>query len=526
MARSGMLEVIDRLAAAVIDLEQRCRMPSPQPRRLCLNDICGRRRQCRLLRLGFDCLWTAWHLRVRDCTSAAGRREAYLKLGRRTMPRSVETLEQQRLDLLQIVQEELRHQAGQRVCGLWRPGATAPARIPASVASDVSASTATAGAPRALARAAHAAAQVQARATQLYPSPDMIPLEHFDVEARGVMTREQSAFSDTVREVASMFTREQAALRHLVTKWERGHRRLVLKTAHDALRHPLLGVAYALPDDTYGLVIQLPRDVQAAASAVAEPERRRMQLIADRSQPSALKQVFKGLKEVEATFLALSVYCEFWTSELLLRSGQPPLLAEQARSFALASHWAAAARAEACGQLVLDTTAQSPVGFFDADDPIMQATQAGRDARILGRRMGGLDTSADANDVRWRSRSGVRAVSHCQDCGQLERRGHPIGAASVHVHRPPSRRVRLSKGAPVRDSAPNLGVRQRHPLQHLLRLPVVAGRPGAARAAGSTRARCDRPMRAGRAAARPSDGRTAAAACKTGGGIADRLSGH
>lgn len=417
LARSGMIESIDRLAAAVERLEQR------------LQDAIDDQAGClsgSFLEGGVKAACYFWDLIaygpfgifVYDTVFkplGAEKLQAYL----RAVPynaKGLNGLETQRVGLLQVAKKNCGIKLGSEFVAFGGPAQRLKRAIQAALVDAIPPSLALQR-PTVLRTLPH---KVK-RAPQLYPSPDMIALEHFDVEGRGVMTREQSAFSDTVRETGSTFTREQAALRHLVTKWERGPNRLILKAAHDALTAARLGAAYELPEDSYGLVIQLPRDVQAAASAIAEPERRRMQLIADRSQPSALKRVFKGLKEVEATFVALSVYCEFWTSELVLRSRQPPYLAERARSFALASHWAAASRAEACGQLVLDTTAQSPVGFFAADDPIMQATQAGRDARILARRMGGLDVSADANDVRY-----IREVA-----SELFRIAKIAGAASA-----------------------------------------------------------------------------------------------
>jgi len=241
------------------------------------------------------------------------------------------------------------------------------------------------------------------RASQIYASPEMLPTGSYDIETADVVTRERSSYSDTVREMSSVFTREQAVLRHLLAVWERGTHRLIFKTAHLLPRPTLdgLGVVHRAPHDAYALVLQLPRDVQAAASEVPELQRRQMSLIADRSQTSALRRIFKGLKECEATFAALAVYSEFWTGELVRRGQMQNTLAEQARSFAQSSHTAAALRAEACGQLVLDTTAQSPVGFFDDNDPMLKATQAGLDTGVLARRLGGLDTQTDAAGVRW-----------------------------------------------------------------------------------------------------------------------------
>jgi len=240
------------------------------------------------------------------------------------------------------------------------------------------------------------------RAGQLYPRVETFPSDTYDIETAELLTREKSAYAETVREVSHMFSREQATLRHLIDLWERGPTRLVLKTAHASSQaFPTLGVAFAPLRDSYGLVLQLPADVQLASEALSESDRRRMQLISDRSQLSALKRVFRGAKEAESTFAALAVYSEFWTDELVRRGRAANSLAEKARSFAQASHVAAGIRAEACAQLVLDTTPQSPVGFFNDSDPIFKATQQGRDAFILARRLGGLNNATDALGIRW-----------------------------------------------------------------------------------------------------------------------------
>ena len=402
MARQGMLESLDRIRDAVINLENKLTAAIADNQGVFARMMGAGS----LEKVGYyvwdSFAFSPWGYLLHEIALRASGAERLTNklLDAVGLKESVQTLEQQRLGLLQIVLVNVGTKLGSEFVAAASRAQMLRQSIAQALLRTVSASTATAGLKplRVLRQLPHKSK----RATQLYPGPEVFPIETYDVEAADFLAREKSAFSDTVRETSSMFTQEQAVLRHLVPMWERSSNRLVLKAAHaPSTNFATRGVAYTPPQDSYGLVLQLPSDVQRVAEALSEADRRRMRLLADTSQPSAMKRIFQGAKEAESTFAALAVYCEFWTGELVRRGRASNSRAEQARSFAQASHVEAGARAEACAQFVLDTTPQSPVGFFDDDDPIFKATQQGRDARILVRRLGGLDTSTDAIGVRW-----------------------------------------------------------------------------------------------------------------------------
>ena len=254
----------------------------------------------------------------------------------------------------------------------------------------------------------------------LYPSPDVLTIDALDVETQSIMVRESSPLKDAVQDIRSTFRRESMAMRHLVPDWERTNAaRLIVKTAHTS--NPALGSAstrYAPPPDSYSLVLQLPADILNEATYVSERHRRGMSLVADRRSRSALQALVPTLKDDEHSFMALSLFAELWTDELVAQAQTNATQVEYMRTMFHSPIASACNRAAACARLVLETTEQAGNGFFPRDDPMLIATQTGRDAARFGMRLH-LDGRSGSTDMR-RARSVAKALAVF---GTLESKG-------------------------------------------------------------------------------------------------------
>lgn len=231
--------------------------------------------------------------------------------------------------------------------------------------------------------------------TLLFPAPDALVLDVVEFESEETFIREHSNFKNAIDDTRTTFQRERKALSHLQRTWNNNGARLVILCGHVVVAGTVgLGMRVALrnrllrpPVDAYSLVVLLPEDVRRASVQLDEATKRRMRFIADRRSTSAIQRVSKTLEESETSLIAVSLFSELWTSELVMLADVPDTTPVFVRSTLQSTSARAAERAIACADLFLVVTEGEQPQFFNSNDPLLRATLAGRDAARLGRRM-------------------------------------------------------------------------------------------------------------------------------------------
>ena len=214
----------------------------------------------------------------------------------------------------------------------------------------------------------------------------------------------------------SVIAKSAVALRNLLDTWESQYesrcRFLHVLESNSQLRD-IFGVDSAqrnrlLPIiDTFALVLQQPRDVGAAVATAALTQRRKKQLeYVSKRHNSALttrnRTLFDALNlpNTEAAFIALSLFAEFWTDELVTLTASQSSDSARITMVMQPASARALRRLALCAEFILETTKRIDVGFFEAGDVALAATQAGRDAKLVGARLHALfDFSPQTHSV-------------------------------------------------------------------------------------------------------------------------------
>jgi hypothetical protein len=234
--------------------------------------------------------------------------------------------------------------------------------------------------------------------TFLFPLSKNANSDYVDVEIESGTMREFSPLFDAIQAASRAAQSARTAIMPMHRKWETEGQRCLFVHAVQGMtdsQWQLKAQTYALapPQEAYSLVLQLPGDIRAAEATVRlveETERRIRTLCHKGAAASETKTLLEHLKllDTEAGLVAMSLLAELWTDELLRLHARP----EPTRSIITAVQTAqarAASRCVACGELLRATTTKDWAGFLpmDGDDPAFVATQAGRDAARLARRL-------------------------------------------------------------------------------------------------------------------------------------------
>ena len=148
--------------------------------------------------------------------------------------------------------------------------------------------------------------------------------------------------------------------------------------------------------ESYSLVLQLPGDIRAAEASAQldeESERRILTLCHKGTAAEAARTLLdhSKLPDTEAALVAMSLFAELWTDELLkLHELSEPT--SHVVSAVQTAQVRAARRCVACGTFLEAVTVQAwsglvPLSESAKADPALLATQAGRDASRLARRL-------------------------------------------------------------------------------------------------------------------------------------------
>lgn len=229
-----------------------------------------------------------------------------------------------------------------------------------------------------------------------FPTNATTDSNYVDVQVEKGTMREYSALHDAVAAGTRAARSAMAAIAVKHREWETMGQRCLFLHAFDAVRDWDIKAArhrIRAPSESYSLVLQLPSDIRnaEAVAALEEETKRRILTLCHKGEAAAeattLLDQFK-LHNTEETLVAMSLFAELWTDELLKLHGctDPTLRVVSAVETAQAR---AAARCVACGQFLHDVTMQEWSGLVPmlSDDPALLATQAGRDAGRLARRM-------------------------------------------------------------------------------------------------------------------------------------------
>jgi hypothetical protein len=230
----------------------------------------------------------------------------------------------------------------------------------------------------------------------LFPTNSATDSNYVDVQIDTGTMREYSSLHDAVSAGTNASRSAMAAIAIKHREWETMGQRCLFVHAFGemsdwntkAARHRLRA-----PSESYSLVLQLPGDIRnaEAVAALGEETKRRILTLCHKGEAAAeattpLDQ-FK-LHNTEEALIAMSLFAELWTDELLKLHGctDPTLRVVSAAETAQAR---AAARCVLCGQFLHNVTMQEWSGLVPmlSDDPALLATQAGRDAGRLARRM-------------------------------------------------------------------------------------------------------------------------------------------
>lgn len=230
----------------------------------------------------------------------------------------------------------------------------------------------------------------------LFPTNAATESNYVDVQIDTGTMREYSSLHDAVSAGTNASRSAMVAIAVKHREWETMGQRCLFVHAFGAMsdwntkatRHRLRA-----PHESYSLVLQLPGDIRnaEAVASLEEETKRRILTLCHKGEAAAeattLLDQFK-LHNAEEALIAMSLFAELWTDELLKLHGctDPTLRVVSAVETAQAR---AAARCVACGQFLYDVTLQEWSGLVPmlSGDPALLATQAGRDAGRLARRM-------------------------------------------------------------------------------------------------------------------------------------------
>lgn len=151
-----------------------------------------------------------------------------------------------------------------------------------------------------------------------------------------------------------------------------------------------------LEQESYSLVLQLPGDIRAAEAyeQLDEEVERRILTLCHKGSAAAQAGTLLAhskLPDTEAALVAMSLFAELWTDELLKLHALPEPTARVV-SVVETAQVRAARRCIACGAFLEAVTVQAwsglvPLSESATADPALLATQAGRDAARLARRL-------------------------------------------------------------------------------------------------------------------------------------------
>ena len=233
-----------------------------------------------------------------------------------------------------------------------------------------------------------------------FPSAKTVDAAYVDIDVQSGTMREYSALNDAVKASIRSSSAAIDAINRMHRKWETLGPRCIFvhafgtnTPANDALnllrkQQPLLP-----PNESYSLVLKLPGDIRSAEAAtqLEEQMRRRILALCHKGAAAKDKQTLLAnlaVPDTEPALVAMDLFSELWTDELLALHKLDPVSGIVVGVTETAQR-RAAQRLVACAQFVLAITAQEWTGIvpsFD-NDPALQATQAGRDAARLARRM-------------------------------------------------------------------------------------------------------------------------------------------
>jgi len=148
--------------------------------------------------------------------------------------------------------------------------------------------------------------------------------------------------------------------------------------------------------ESYSLVLQLPGDIRAAEASAQLDEESEKRILTLCHKGAAAEEArtllaHSKLPDSEAALVAMSLFAELWTDELLkLHELSEPT--SRVVSAVQTAQVRAARRCVACGAFLEAVTVQSwsglvPLSESAKADPALLATQAGRDAARLARRL-------------------------------------------------------------------------------------------------------------------------------------------
>jgi hypothetical protein len=223
---------------------------------------------------------------------------------------------------------------------------------------------------------------------------------YVDVQSDTGTMREFSPLHDAAKVGVRAARAASSAIVQAHRTWETtGPRCLFVHAYSDGIGDWAVHVnAHALRNhrESYSLVLQLPGDIRAAEASTRldeESERRILTLChkgAAAAQAGTLLAHSK-LPDTEAALVAMSLFAELWTDELLKLHALPESTSRVV-SVVETAQVRAARRCTACGAFLEAVTVQAwsglvPLSESATADPALLATQAGRDAARLARRL-------------------------------------------------------------------------------------------------------------------------------------------
>ena len=234
----------------------------------------------------------------------------------------------------------------------------------------------------------------------LFPPSADADSNYVDVKSDVGTMREFSPLHDAAKVGARAARAASSAIVRAHRSWEtEGLRCLFVHAYSDGIGNWAAQVdAYALRThhESYSLVLQLPGDIRAAEASAQldeESEKRILTLCHKGVAAEAARTLLdhSKLPDTEAALVAMSLFAELWTDELLkLHKLSEPT--SRVVSAVQTAQVRAARRCVACGAFLEAVTVQAwsglvPLSESATADPALLATQAGRDAARLARRL-------------------------------------------------------------------------------------------------------------------------------------------
>ena len=235
----------------------------------------------------------------------------------------------------------------------------------------------------------------------LFPFAKDVDLEFTDIDTASAVVRQFSDLHDCAKAYNQAMYRSRTSVRRILETWERTSERLILVAAVEKVTlksnpQPCLDM---LPVDTTTLVLQIPDDIrlQSELTNLCEDHDHRLKRLltlrpikrefVKKDESTLLEGI--GLKETGDSMIIMSAMGQIWSEELVKFAIDAMKTPNRVRSLQIMESASdrAVRRLNAAAAWMIAISKNRRFGIVPRFDPAFLATQAGRDASIVIRKI-------------------------------------------------------------------------------------------------------------------------------------------